>query len=414
MSNNTDLSYHTTTHLNLSKYINTSLSPEIGNFVHLTHLDLTFSRLTCLPPEIGNLVRLTHLELCGSPIAGLPPEIGNLVSLTRLELDSSQITCLPPEIGNLVSLTSLDLSGGLFHTLPPEIGNLAGLTSLELCGCLCRTLLPEIGNLTGLTHLDLTFSRLASLPPEIGNLVHLVHLELDSCQITSLPPEIGNLVGLTYCDLSGCQIDYIPPNVERLLNRLENIRQLPIRGGIYIDRQSVHNHNIQRDIRESVMNLLRDPNPPILERIVIDIVAHPNITTETKEQLMEYINCSDVHSVLNITFGEMLCYVWKRIIVSEHCDEMLNILNTEMSDAHCMCFTGRISRLVNTLNGFYDDIVIRISDSEQIANIIEQIRINLERNNEYSVESHINLVSTMMGELGHSEEIILEWTSYID
>ena len=49
---------------------------------------------------------------------------------------------------------------------------------------------------------------------------------------------------------------------------------------------------------------------------------------------------------------------------------------------------------------FYDDIVIRISDSEQIANVIEQTRINLERNDEYSVESHVLIVSETMGGIG--------------
>ena len=129
---------------------------------------------------------------------------------------------------------------------------------------------------------------------------------------------------------------------------------------------------------------------------------------------MEYIESRDVHSVLNITFGETLCYAWKRIVDSEDCDEMLNILNTDMSDAHCMRFTGRISRLVNTLNGFYADIVIRISDSEQIANIIQQTRINLERNDEYSVDSHRLRVREMMSGLDYTDSIIDEWVCHIE
>ena len=31
-----------------------------------------------------------------------------------------------------------------------------------------------------------------------------------------------------------------------------------------------------------------------------------------------------------------------------------------------MCFTGRLTRLLNTLVGFYNDIELQISDSEQI------------------------------------------------
>ena len=40
----------------------------------------------------------------------------------------------------------------------------------------------------------------------------------------------------------------------------------------------------------------------------------------------------------------------------------------------CKCFTGRLSRLINVLNGFYDDIIINIGTNEQIGNIIILIR----------------------------------------
>ena len=39
-----------------------------------------------------------------------------------------------------------------------------------------------------------------------------------------------------------------------------------------------------------------------------------------------------------------------------------------------MCFTGRLTRLLNTLVGFYDDIELQISDSEQITNIIIELK----------------------------------------
>ena len=41
-----------------------------------------------------------------------------------------------------------------------------------------------------------------------------------------------------------------------------------------------------------------------------------------------------------------------------------------MSDSMCKCFTGRLTRLVNVLVGFFDDIEINISDSERISAII--------------------------------------------
>lgn len=41
-----------------------------------------------------------------------------------------------------------------------------------------------------------------------------------------------------------------------------------------------------------------------------------------------------------------------------------------MNDSICKCFTGRLSRLINCLNGFDSRISVQISDKEQLFNII--------------------------------------------
>ena len=64
--------------------------------------------------------------------------------------------------------------------------------------------------------------------------------------------------------------------------------------------------------------------------------------------------------------------LFKANIVAE--DEILSVLNQEINDGICMCFTGRLTRLLNTLVGFYSDIELQISDSEQITNIILSLK----------------------------------------
>ena len=44
-----------------------------------------------------------------------------------------------------------------------------------------------------------------------------------------------------------------------------------------------------------------------------------------------------------------------------------------MSNALCMCFTGRISRLIDCLNGIDNLVVINLSPTEQINAICQQI-----------------------------------------
>jgi hypothetical protein len=41
-----------------------------------------------------------------------------------------------------------------------------------------------------------------------------------------------------------------------------------------------------------------------------------------------------------------------------------------MVNSICKCFTGRLSWLINCLNGFSDKVSIQISTNEEISNII--------------------------------------------
>ena len=59
--------------------------------------------------------------------------------------------------------------------------------------------------------------------------------------------------------------------------------------------------------------------------------------------------------------------------INENGHEIKRILNKEMSDALCMCFTGRISRLIDCLNGIDDLVVIDLSPNARIISICQQI-----------------------------------------
>ncbi len=96
------------------------------------------------------------------------------------------------------------------------------------------------------------------------------------------------------------------------------------------------------------------------------IINNKILTEQTKNILFEYCNDETIHSTLNITFGELLLNVYS--LCNANSDEICAVINVEMTDALCKCFTGRISRLVNCLNGFDDNIKINISDNEQTYN----------------------------------------------
>ena len=90
------------------------------------------------------------------------------------------------------------------------------------------------------------------------------------------------------------------------------------------------------------------------------------------------------------------------------------ILNQEMKEAECKCFTGRMNRVVNCLNGFSTLVNIAIQDSEQIGNIIFIIKDKLVGSGTYTIETHKELVSKEMAERGYTKEIIDTWIEYIE
>jgi hypothetical protein len=207
-------------------------------------------------------------------------------------------------------------------------------------------------------------------------------------------------------------IEYIPPNLLLFLKRNQNDYQK-----VYSDGQNVHNHSIQDGISNSI-NYIMTQKPIIKTEQLSDfIIQSKHLSEQTKQLLFEYSENQDIHNRFGLSFSELLLNVFSLIEhhqeYQEHKEAIYSILNTEMADAQCKCFTGRISRLVNCLNGFDANIIIQISNSEQIGNIIGLIQRQLDATGTYSIQSHQNLVRKELLERGYDDNIINEWIDAI-
>ena len=213
--------------------------------------------------------------------------------------------------------------------------------------------------------------------------------------------EIGLLRNLIYFGYFNNPVEYIPPQVQRLIDRLENNGQ-----EVYQDKQSVHNSGIQKSFRETVSRL-SNKKPELNIHQTIEEVLESYLLDDSKKSIVEYCSSIDVHSELNMTYSELLVLVWDRI--RNHCyrKEILKVLDTELTDSECKCFTGRITRLVNCLNGFDTDVIINISDNEQLSNLMVLI------NNKYdNIEDKKQELVKAMKERGFSQEKIDEWVDF--
>ncbi len=81
-----------------------------------------------------------------------------------------------------------------------------------------------------------------------------------------------------------------------------------------------------------------------------------------------------------------------------------------MSDSICKCFTGRLSRLINTLNGFDERIIIKISDNDSIGNIIVII---IAKNKDKNITEQKAICKVELLSRGYELNIIDEWIDYI-
>jgi hypothetical protein len=304
----------------------------------------------------------------------------------------------------LTQLTKLCLYSNLIKEIPKEIQFLTQLTQLFLYCNQIKEIPKEIQFLIQLTYLNLCINQIKEIPKEIQFLTQLTYLNLYKNQIKEIPLEIINLRNFIEFYYNNNPIEnLLNPIINRFINRIKN-KQIY---NIHNDTQNVHSSSIQQSIKDSIFNLLKQLKEPYKYNYLDDLV----LTQQTKEQLIEYSNCIDIHTQLDCTFEELLNAVFYEIH-SFDLEKQISAkkrINEEMLDGLCMCFTGRISRLVNSLSGLSEKVSIKISENEEISNII------ILANKKYKkIEEIKDYVKKEMTERLYNESLIEEWLNYIN
>ena len=391
-------------------------------------LNLRHNQITEIPKEIQYLTKLQILNLRHNQITEIPKEIQYLTKLQILNLSNNQITEIPKEIQYLTQLQQLDLSHNKITKIPQEIQYLTQLQELNLRSNQITEIPPEIQYLTQLQQLYVSYNQITEIPPEIKYLAQLQGLYLSDNQITKIPQGIQYLTQLQGLYLSVNQITNVPleiinlrnlqsfwynynpvdnlnnPIIQRFLDRIRN------NGGnihnLYNDTQNVHSSTIQQSIKQSIMNLLKEIKKPFN----YDYLNDQLFTVETKTALAEYCNDSSIHSELECAFNDVFNAVLLETskFTPDVQIEIKKRINEEMADAECKCFTGRLSRIVNALSGYSDNVAIKISSAEEIGNIIMLMKSKYEL-----VDDAKENVKKEMSERGYTDDIIQEWISYI-
>ena len=297
------------------------------------------------------------------------------------------------------------------YIITDKIGNLSKLTILTINNNKLISIPSTIGNLTNLSELLCNTNELFSIPPTIGQLTQLQKFNCSYNSISRFPAELGNLTNLTKFYFGNNPIDYIPPNLNRLIELRKNFENT------YNDNQNVHNHNIQKCTREAIVKIM---NVKPIQNIKSYIQDNDILKQDTKNILFKYIDDNEIHSILNVTFCEVLSSIFSIIEANEHKNNILSIMNDDVNDLNDQCFTGRMTRIINCLSGFDDRVVLNITDKEQIGNIIILIKKQLEEQPncygvlKYTVDLHKKIVTKELLDRGFDENLVKEYINYIE
>jgi Leucine-rich repeat (LRR) protein len=387
------------------KWINDCCDPIVAK--KITKLFIQYRKISKIPKEINKLINCKLINCHSNNISEIPREICQLVNLQEFYCYSNKISELPKEINKLINCKLINCRSNNISEIPREICQLVNLQEFYCHSNKISEIPKEIGQLINLQTFYCYNNNISEIPKEIGQLINLQHFNCYNNNISEIPIEITRCIQLKNFDYSNNPIEYIPPQVRRFLDRKKYVQR------VYNDAQSVHNHNIQTGILNSIIYITQKKTNLTSTILKTQILNNTVLEEKTKEIIFEYIEDKTVHSVLNISFEELLISVYDFILNHEHKEEIFKIMNKEMNDSICKCFTGRISRLVNTLNGFDENIKIEISEAEQIGNICIIIKEKLEKENKYSDELFKEIVEKELLERKYDKDVIKEWLDNI-
>ena len=336
---------------------------------NLQYLNLNNNQITKIENLSDSLVKLNLSYNQITKIENLPD------SLQELWLDNNQITKIENLSGNLQKLY-------IHNNQITKIENL-----------------PE--TLQTLYLYDNQITKIENLPE------NLQKLELSHNQLLELPLSLLELRQISMFEHYDNPIENIHPLVQRWLKRL-NRGTIGGNNKVYSDEQNIHTSSIQKSFRESLGNLLKDKNILALDKCKKYVLECDKLEEPVKRELLNYCDDGTEHSVYLVKFDEVFQYVISRIIKHPESSEMFKILNEEIKDTICKCFTGRMTRLVNVLNGFYDDISIQIGSNEQISNIIIMLK------EKYEGDELVKQVREAMKEREYDNETIEEWLTFLE
>jgi len=139
-------------------------------------------------------------------------------------------------------------------------------------------------------------------------------------------------------------------------------------------------------------------------------VKRLRLNKDAKELLLKYCDSTDIHVELNVTYRQVAerLFGWLSRQNIETWNEVIKILNVELLGSKDKCFTGKLSRLISSLDGFHPGVRIAIATSDQVSNRVLLALTKGKENNLDAEEILVNILRELR-ELELTDTQINEW-----
>jgi hypothetical protein len=378
----------------LAKTIDTSFYFELFNelinnahYHEMIYLNFTNMNLELLPEILPQVLQILVFDI--NKIKELPilPSTIRMISGR-----GNKLTCIP-DLSHCTELETIDLYDNYIYyigKLPPQIRSLE-LSFNKLC-VINYNLIPET-----LVSLGVSYNFITEHPPiKWRSKILYDHNNIDE------PYQ-------RYTRTSDTPLTFLEPiryNPNNIVPKIEHV--------VYKNAQNVHTHSIQQSVNKSLDYIINYKSKASNNSYFDEIKElfktkyswwffSRTVYDNSKIRQIKYW-CSDstIHSNYGVTFGQLLRRVWEIIQEHEHKEVMKSVLKEELIASMGLCFTGRFTRVINSLSGFVEEVSIGISSREQMQN---QIAAAIKRSNPHEE------VKRILKEHGVNES---EWQPWLD
>ncbi len=408
--------------------------PEWVDIIWLSITNETFYNKFCFPPKLEEI----YIDNCsGVHLLDVLPETIRFVKITNTYLMDGSVLFKSTQ----TQIETVNLSCNQIQEFPSNLPE--NLVSVDLSTNAIGKL-PQtrcVGN--NISHINLSYNNLTDLPawlldlnPEtrlslmpnkfwfnaysnisLNREIHDYHIEIANRFFSpGLATKLTNTRAIANNrtqrnDNVNFPI-YVPPN--RTYNYVSPNRNHfnPNTRTTAEQSQNVHNSDIQDTFSKSVEKIMANSAPSIpdyLNKIYWYYLFDGfNVFSNLAFIALVKLNCTmtSVVSRNGVTYGEILERIWAISESHEHKKSIREVLRDEITAGTTVCFTGKVTRLVNTLSGFVENVQIGISDNEQINNAVIACMRRCDANPELDVRLE---VKKALDELNVPEERQAIW-----